>query len=271
MGLTGLSAPPATITSASPSRDQPRGVPDRVRSRRAGGDDRMIGPPKAVADRDLPRGEVDQRRGDEEGRDPPRSPFVKQHRRVCDRGQPTDARAHHHPGAQRLRLARVGPARLLHRLLRRRHRVKNELVDLALLLGLHVARGIERPLARPGHLAGIGGGVARGVELGDRPRTRAPGEDRSPGRLDPIRQRRDHAHARDHATPHRILPPVSAPGEAHGPPLIPVKAPPYKRAAAQGKGAAPEAAAPRLTPPPPVRIAAPGSGAVAQLVRAHDS
>jgi hypothetical protein len=55
------SAPPATMTSASPSCDQPGGVADGVRAGGAGGDDRMVRALEAVADRDLARREVDQR------------------------------------------------------------------------------------------------------------------------------------------------------------------------------------------------------------------
>ena len=59
-------------------RDQARGIADRVRAGRAGGDDRVVRPLQPVLDRDIAGGEVDQPAGDEERRDAPRPALVEQ-------------------------------------------------------------------------------------------------------------------------------------------------------------------------------------------------
>ena len=88
--------------------DQPGGVADGMGPRRAGGDHRGIGPLEAEFDRDIARGQIDQRGRDEEGRDPPRAPLMQQDRRPrrCPGGRRCRsrsgrrcARAIPHPGA----------------------------------------------------------------------------------------------------------------------------------------------------------------------------
>ena len=148
MRQIGLSAPPATITSASSMRDQARGVADGVRARRAGGDDGVVGALEPVPDRDVARGQIDQPSRDEERADaaralspsaaatvsampvrPPMPEPIMTPVRSCFSGvsafQPESSSA----------------------CCGRRHGVDDEVVDLALLLGLHPVVGIELALA----------------------------------------------------------------------------------------------------------------------------
>ena len=140
------SEPPATITSASPCWISRARVADRVRPGRAGGHHRVVRPLEAVADRHLPRAEVDQRAGDEERRHPPRPLVAQGQRRLGDRSEPADARADDHPGALAVGLVLGHPVRVAHRLLGRRDGEDDEGVDLALVLRRHPVVGVEGPV-----------------------------------------------------------------------------------------------------------------------------
>ena len=76
---TAASAPPATITSASPSMISRAASPIACTPGRAGRHRRMVRSLEAVFDREMPGGEVDQRRRDEERRQPPRLALMHQH------------------------------------------------------------------------------------------------------------------------------------------------------------------------------------------------
>jgi hypothetical protein len=95
------------------------------------------------------------------------------------------------------------PARILDRLVGGGHAVEDELVDLALLLGLHPVVGIEGAVGAVAalHLAGIGRG-ARRVEPRDRPRAGLPGQKPRPGFLDTRRQRGHKPQPRHNHSPH---------------------------------------------------------------------
>ena len=74
-------------------RDHPRGIADRVRTRRAGRDDRMVRAAEAMAYRHLAGCEIDQVGGDEKWADPTRSALMQRNRGFADAGQAADAGA----------------------------------------------------------------------------------------------------------------------------------------------------------------------------------
>src|SRR4026209_1495659 len=94
MRQIGLSAPPATITSASPPatshptgparRRGRRGIADGVRAGRAGRDDCMVGALEAVPDRDVAGGEVDEPPRNEERTHPAPPPVPQDPRGIGD-------------------------------------------------------------------------------------------------------------------------------------------------------------------------------------------
>src|SRR5262249_52744709 len=124
-----------------------RSIANGMRARRAGGHNRMVGALKAMPDRNVTRGQVDEPSGDEEGTDAARAFFLEEQRRLGDAREPADAWAAHGSGALLL-LCRIGfPACVLERLLGGGHGVDDKVVDLALLLGFHPIVGIELALA----------------------------------------------------------------------------------------------------------------------------
>ena len=188
--------------------DQPRRIADGMGAGRAGGDDRMVRPLEAEADRDLPGHKVDQRTGNEEGRDPLRPALLDQHRGFRDRVQPANPRADHHAGADAVLLVGRNPAGIRHRLRGGGHAVKNEIIDLAAILGLHPVIGIEGPVAAVAKrdLTGIFRHHILGVETGDRPGPGFPGQKPRPGLIDPRGQRRDHSQTSDDNSAHPQAP-----------------------------------------------------------------
>ncbi len=190
-------------------RDHPRPVADGMRSGRAGGHHRMVRPLETVADRHLPRAEVDQARGNEERRHPPR-PLVAQHQSgVGDGREPADARADDHPGPQPVFLVLRRPVGIAHRLRGGGHGIEDEAIDLAALLGRHPVVGVEgavRPVAER-NFAGDGAGQVRRIEARDPSCARMAREQPRPALLDPAGQWRDEPEPGDHNAPHRFSDP----------------------------------------------------------------
>ncbi len=86
------------------------------------------------------------RPGMKNGTDAARPLLLEQDRRVGDAGEAADAGADQDARALLLFLRVGGPACILEGLVGRGHRVDDEVVDLALLLGLHPIVGIELAL-----------------------------------------------------------------------------------------------------------------------------
>src|SRR3984957_12250185 len=191
-----------------PPHDQPRRVADRVHASGTGGHHGMIRPLEAILDRDVAGGEVDQRRRDEERREPSRAAFVNLDRRLEDCLQATDAGADHHPGGAAIRLGIRQPTGILDRLAGSDHAEVDEPVHLLLVLhrdpladvkpalGLHAGR----------HLASHLAWQVLGVECLNRPNTRFAVDQASPDMLDPEPEGTGNPHARHHHTPHRFGP-----------------------------------------------------------------
>ena len=179
--------------------DQPRRVADRMRAGRAGGDDRVVRPLQAVPDGDIAGRQIDQASRDEERADAARPLLLEQDGGVGDAGQAADAGADQDAGALLL-LLRVGlPAGVLERLRGRRHAVDDEVVDLALLLGLHPVVGIEVALGlgaarnEAGDLAGEVGDL----ELLDAAGAAVASDQPRPARIDAASERRHEAEPGD--------------------------------------------------------------------------
>ncbi len=155
----------------------------------------MVGALELVLDRHVAGGEIDQAPGNEERADAARALLLQQHRGLGDARQAADARADEHAGALLL-LGRVGDvAGIGDRLLGRRHRVDDEVVDLALLLRLHPIVGIELAvgLVAARNEAGDLAGEIADLELLDAARAVGAGEQRLPRRLDAAADGRDDA------------------------------------------------------------------------------
>ena len=174
-GLIVLSAPPASITSASPVLDHPGGIADRVRAGRARRDHRMVRAHQAILDRDLARGEIDQPAVDEVQAETRPGPFSRQDRRFRFRS-PADRRcpSRSRPRWRSLRSSSISvspasssacPAASMG--------VDDERIDLPLDLVIDPLVGIEAVRVILGfHFAGDLGLVLGGVEARDRARSR---------------------------------------------------------------------------------------------------
>ena len=184
--------------------DQPRGVADRMRAGRAGGDHGMIGAFQAECDRDIAGGEVDQAARDEERRHPARALLMQNERGLGDAFDAADAGADHHAGRDLVLVAFRLPAGVGERLTRGAERVGNELVDLALLLRLHPLIGIVGAAGTVAarDLAGDLGRQVGDVELFDSAGAALSGDQSLPRDLDAASERRDHAKPCDNDTPH---------------------------------------------------------------------
>ena len=99
--------------------NESHGVPDRMGAGRAGGHNRVIRPLEVVPDRDLARGEVDQRRWNEEWAYPPRSLLFEFNRGIGDGRQAANSRADVHAGTPLTFFILRRPARIGDRLVGR--------------------------------------------------------------------------------------------------------------------------------------------------------
>src|SRR5262249_19245729 len=125
--------------------------------------------------------------------------FLQQYRGVGDAGETADARADQRAGRTALFFTRGVPVGVVERLPRCRHRENDEIVDLALVLGLHPLVGIEGAVGaiaarnEASDLARQIGDVKR-VDL---PRAACSTQDPRPGGFDATAEWRHHAEACD--------------------------------------------------------------------------
>ncbi len=175
-----------------------------MRPGRTGRHHRGVGPLEAEFDRDIARAEIDQRRRNEEGRDPPRAPLMQQDGGLVDALEAADARADQDAGALARFLVLGQPARVLHRLGRRPHRIDDELVHLALVFGQHIVVGVEMIIGRIAdrHLPRDLAGQVRDVDGLDRTDPGFGGNEPLPAGLDPAGERRDEAETGDDNATH---------------------------------------------------------------------
>ena len=122
-----------------------------------------------MTDRDLPRDQVDQAAWNEEGRDPAGSLVAQRVAGFDDALEAADAGADHHAGGDLVFTALGVPAGILERHVGRSNTIENELVDLALFLGLHPVIRIEGSFHRRigGDRTGDLGRDVADVEIGD--------------------------------------------------------------------------------------------------------
>ena len=175
--LTADSAPPATITLASPSAISRPASPIACAPVEQAVTTAWLGPFEIVSDRDLAAHQIDEPAGNEKRRDAARSFFMQGHGGVVDAAKSADSRADQDPGLDLLLIGLGRPFGVAQRLRRGAHAVNDEVVDPALLLGLHPVVGVEgvgRVSTR--HLRGDLAGQVRNVEVLDprRPPTRWP-------------------------------------------------------------------------------------------------
>ena len=134
-----------------------------------------------------------------------RGPFSRRVMRgILDALQAADAGADQDAGGVLVVGSPGLPAGVVERLRRGGHRVDDEVVDLALLLGLHPVVGVEGAVGAVAarHLAGDLGRQVVDLEAVDLRRAALAGEDVRPGRLDTGAERRDHAETGDDDAPH---------------------------------------------------------------------
>jgi hypothetical protein len=199
----GLSAPPATITSASSSMISRAASPMACAPGGTRRHHRVVRPLEAIADRHLPRDQVDQRARNEERRHPPRPlSFSVMEVSAMDESPPIPD-----PIRQPVRSwlsDRLASTRILDRLIGGGHAIEDELVDLAGLLRLHPVVGIEGAVGAVAalHFAGIGRSKSGRVEPRDGPRPGLPGQKPRPGFLDTRRQRGHKPQPRHNHSPH---------------------------------------------------------------------
>ncbi len=127
--------------------DDPAGVADRMRARRAGRYDRMIGAAQLVPDRDLARGKVDQAAGNEERGNAARAAVAQRIAGFNDPFEPADSGADQHAGRDLVIVAFGMPVGIRKRHVGCRDRIGDERIDLALLLRLQPLIGIEASIA----------------------------------------------------------------------------------------------------------------------------
>jgi hypothetical protein len=147
----------------------------------------------------MARGEIDQRRGNEERADPARALFLQRDRALGDGRQAADARADDNARLLAVLVLLRLPARILDRLDAGGEREDDEIIHLALLFRRHPVIGIEE--ARRGlparHLARDLRGQIRDVEGLDAAQARLAVEQPLPRRLHPATKRRDEAQTGD--------------------------------------------------------------------------
>ena len=164
----------------------------------------MVRPFETMLNGDIAAGEIDETAGNEEGRNAPRALFLEDDRGLGDAAETADPGADENAGFDLLFIGGRLPAGIGERLRRRRHRIKDEIVDLALLFRLHPLIWIEARIIatraardRHGDLAGKIGNV----EPFDGTGAALAREQTAPAWLDPAAKRRDHAKTRnDHST-----------------------------------------------------------------------
>src|SRR3954466_12933426 len=147
-----------------------------------------------MLDRDIARCHVDDAAWNEERRHPPRPTFLQEHAGIGDAASAADAGADHHPARTLIVVTLRLPAGVVERLLRRAHGVDDELVDLALLFGLHPLVGIigaVRAIAA-GDLAGDARTQVGDVDALDAAHPALAVDQPLPGGFDAASERRHH-------------------------------------------------------------------------------
>src|SRR6516164_4626045 len=116
----------------------------RAASPRACGNHRMVWTGKAIADRNMPGGEIDQIGRNEEWRQAARAALVQDQRPFRDPREAPDPGTDHDAGAlARLFIVRL-PAGVLHRLSCGSQRKDDEPIHLTLILGRYPIIGVEQ-------------------------------------------------------------------------------------------------------------------------------
>ena len=189
-------------------RHQPCGITDGMGPGRARRHHGMVRTLETVLDRNIARREIDQASGNEERADPPRTLVAQQQRRLRDTLQPANAGADQNPDVLAIGRAVENPLRIRDRLVGSGNGIDDEVIDLALLLGLHPRVGIERAIAAitARHEARDLAGEVVHLEFADAPRTAFAGKQSLPGRLHPASERCDGTQPRDDDASHMTSP-----------------------------------------------------------------
>src|SRR5581483_1290714 len=172
-----------------------------------------------MLDRDIAGGEVDEPPRNEKRAHPARSLLGKEKGCLFDALQAPDARADQHAGADLVLVSSGLPARVVERLLGGAHGIDNEVVDLALLLGLHPVVRIERAV-RAVPVRDLAGNLARqvrDVETLDAAGRILPFDQAIPRDLVAATERRHETQACNDDTSHRAIAVILA--ETAGEPL----------------------------------------------------
>lgn len=129
--------------------------------------------------------------------------LLQQKRGIGNARQTADARTDQNPGFL-LRLGRIElQAGIGDRLIRGSHSVGDEIIDLALLLGLHPVIGIKLALARSArNEVGDMAGDVGDFELLNAPRAVLAGKQRPPGWLNAAAHRSNQSKSGDHDAAH---------------------------------------------------------------------
>ena len=167
------------------------GVPDGVRRGRAGGAGGGVRPAGPETDGHLAGRQVDDGRGDEEGRYLARTTLEQRAVLALDGGEAANARGDEHAGPRPQRPLQIH-AGILQREGRRRHRVLDEHVHLPDVLPADELERIEAA-----DLARDAGGESVGIEVRYGPDSAPPGAQGVPGRPGADPQRRHQTHTRD--------------------------------------------------------------------------
>ena len=164
----------------------------------------MIRPLEPELDRDVTGGKIDQTPGNEERRNSARAFFLQHDRGLGNAFDAANPRADEDAGRDPILVFGRLPARVLNRLPGGAHRIGDEIVDLALLLGRHPLIGIVAavgPVAARNDAGDLGGQIGD-VEALDLARAAFAGEQSMPARIHAAAERRHHSYARDDDTSH---------------------------------------------------------------------
>ena len=164
----------------------------------------MVRPLEPELDRHVARREVDQAPGDEERRHPARPLLFEHDRGLGNAFDAADARPDEHARRDPVLVILGPPAGVVERLPGGAHRIGDEIVDLALLLGRHPLIGIVAavgPVAARNDAGDLGGQIGD-VEALDLARAAFAGEQSMPARIHAAAERRHHSYARDDDTSH---------------------------------------------------------------------
>jgi hypothetical protein len=168
----------------------------------------VVRPLEAVLDGDVTAGQIDQAARNEERRDAARATLDQGSGSLVDAADAADAGADQHARGALLLIGLRLPARIAKGLGRGCHRIDDEGVDLALLLGLHPFIRIEGAVGTvaEGNLAGDLAGQIVDLEVGNLLRAALPLQEAGPCGIDPATERCDHAKTCNNNPAHNVLP-----------------------------------------------------------------